>query len=317
MRLIRKNLWEGKPVETSTIVTYVRAVARLKSVSAAAEELGITQPALSARLKKLEDQLGAQVFDRSSNPISLTEAGEAYLATQEQIDVLNHQLACRISDIKELKCGSLAIGGPGFFNATVLPAAIAAFTQRYPGIRTQVVTDTVPNLTKAAASGAIDLFVTPLANKSLGLTYQEILTEKVFLCLSPNAPLVTELPPIGPEGYGILGEEDLRKLQQLPFIMLSETLQIGRIARQLLQAHDLTPAQTIEVDQTMTGMALALAGAGVCMVAESALRGGVFEKPALYLADPQICTRTLYLAQKRGAASLASQAFIEILQETL
>ena len=58
---------------------YIKAIAEMRSISAAAESLGISQPALSSHLKKLEGEVGAVLFDRSRQPLELTEAGKAYL----------------------------------------------------------------------------------------------------------------------------------------------------------------------------------------------------------------------------------------------
>ena len=89
-------------MESTSIAQYIRTVARLRNISAAAEELGVTQPALSARIKKLEQQLGAAVFDRSTTPLSVTEVGEAYLACQDSIESLNRELARKITQLRNL-----------------------------------------------------------------------------------------------------------------------------------------------------------------------------------------------------------------------
>ena len=58
-------------------VNYIKTIAEMRSISAAAESLGISQPALSAHLKKTEAEVGAVLFDRSRQPLELTEAGQA------------------------------------------------------------------------------------------------------------------------------------------------------------------------------------------------------------------------------------------------
>ena len=66
-------------------MAYVYAVYLNKSFSKAAEELYISQPALSATIKKVEEKIGLPIFDRSSNPIQLTPAGEYYIESIENI----------------------------------------------------------------------------------------------------------------------------------------------------------------------------------------------------------------------------------------
>ena len=96
-------------MESTSIAHYIRTVARLRNISAAAEELGVTQPALSARIKKLESQLGAAVFDRSTTPLSITEVGRAYLACQDSIEALNRELSRKITQLQKLEAGRLVL----------------------------------------------------------------------------------------------------------------------------------------------------------------------------------------------------------------
>ena len=72
---------------------YFKTIARTNSISAAADELGISQPALSAFLKRLEATVGTVLVDRSSVPMSLTDAGKTYLNYLEKADMLNSAMA--------------------------------------------------------------------------------------------------------------------------------------------------------------------------------------------------------------------------------
>ena len=305
-------------MEALTTAACVRSVAELRSISAAAESLGVSQPALSARIKKLEGQLGAQVFDRSRTPITITDAGRAYLETQEGIDALNRRLAQRISDLQGLKGGQLVVGGASLFNSTVLARAIARFSAQYPGVSVRVVTDTVPNLTQAALSGAVDVFVTTIPNDNLNLESEELLEEKVLLCTRASSPVVAQLPAAGKKGYAQLDEESFKLLAQEPFIMLDSKLQLGRKLTQLFEHYDVQPAHSITVDQTSTGFALSLAGMGTCIIAQSAVQGfSAHANIALYLADQEICKRTLYVARLKSASrSRAEEEFSKILKDT-
>ncbi len=306
-------------MEALSTATCIQTIAQLSSISAAAEALGISQPALSARIKKLEGQLGAQVFDRSRNPLAITDAGRAYLETQEAIEALNRRLAQRISDLQDLKSGELTVGGASLFNSTVLPRAIALFNARYPGVSVRVVTDTVPNLTQAALSGAVDLFVTPIPNDNLNLESEELFEEKLLLCTSASSPVVAQLPAEQGEGYAQIGREEFALLAKEPFVMLDAKLQLGRKLAQLFERYQVEPDHAVTVDQTSTGFALSLAGMGTCMVAQSATRGFVAAGDvALYLADPAICKRTLYVARLKSASrSRAEEEFSKTLKEAV
>ncbi|MBE6042572.1 MAG: LysR family transcriptional regulator, partial [Clostridiales bacterium] len=94
------------PMKNSNKKTYIKAIAEIRSISAAAEMLGITQPALSAYLKKIETELGAAIFDRSSQPLELTDAGRIYIDYLDRSSALKRELLQNISDLQELKTGS-------------------------------------------------------------------------------------------------------------------------------------------------------------------------------------------------------------------
>lgn len=296
-------------MESLTTSTCIQTVARLRSISAAAEELGISQPALSARVKKLENQLGAQVFDRSRTPLEITDAGHAYLETQEAIQALNRKLAKRIDDLKGLGTGSLVIGGASLFNSTLLPKAVASFLAEHPAVDIRIVTDTVPNLMEGALAGSIDLFVTPIASDNMGLAFEPLLEERIFLSIAADSPTARKLPPMGTEGFAAIDATMFGQLQDETFIVHDKRLQLGRKLEQLFKRYGFVPQRTVAVDQTSTGLALSQAGVGVAFVTESALASVAdAARPALYLADEDICTRKLFIARRKGAPVSRAEA---------
>ena len=109
-----KNRTGGNGTMTSQQIEYVLAVAEQRSFSKAAQKLYVTQPALSQYVMNIEKQLGVQLFDRSTSPIRLTQAGEAFVRSAEQIKVIEDNLMNELSDIAEIKSGSLKIGASTF-----------------------------------------------------------------------------------------------------------------------------------------------------------------------------------------------------------
>ena len=89
---------------------YVLKVAELQNMTKAANELYVSQPALSHYIAKVEDELGAVLFDRNTTPLSLTPAGERYVETARMVLALNDRLRQDISDINEQKKGRVILG---------------------------------------------------------------------------------------------------------------------------------------------------------------------------------------------------------------
>ena len=86
---------------------YVYAVYKAKSFSKAAKELFISQPSLSASIKRIEKKMGYPIFDRSTKPLQLTEYGEAYIRAVEQMMMIKNEFSNYINDLGELKAGCL------------------------------------------------------------------------------------------------------------------------------------------------------------------------------------------------------------------
>ena len=124
---------------------YVCEVYRERSFSKAAQNLYISQPSLSARIKKVEEQIGVPLFDRSTSPLQLTEAGRIYIRAAEEISEIEQRVENAINNLNTLQTGRLSIGASNLFAAYVLPPLISRFKQRYPKIDVQIVEGNTPD----------------------------------------------------------------------------------------------------------------------------------------------------------------------------
>lgn len=294
---------------------YIRTIERMHSISGAAEELGISQPALSSFLKKAEERLGTAIFDRSSTPLSLTDAGRAYLEYEDGVERLEGDLKRKISDIEDLRCGTLSVGATASLSITFLPRAVASFAKRYPGIEVSVIADTLPELARAAIRGDIDLFVASSLQDNGAFDFIELAHERFFLCIPREWEVCERLPEADERGFAPLGPKQFALLDGLRFISMQEDQQIGRKLDELLEHYGITPGQIIRVNQALTSLALTEEGLGISLVTEGALNCLNPESlPALYLPDAQACTRMLYLAKPNNRTiSRAAEEFVKMM----
>lgn len=294
---------------------YFKTIARTKSISAAADELGISQPALSAFLKRQETSIGTALVDRSNVPMSLTEAGKSYLGYLEKVEMLSRKMEQEIDDIENLKRGHLIVGGAVFFNVTYLPVAVAEFNELYPGIDIEIVDGKIPEIISESLAGRIDLFTTPVKEMNSDFEYIEMFSEKIFLCIPPHWEVNKKLPKANSKGYAELSDEHFSMLQDYAFITLHQDQDIGRKMDALFKKHNFTPKHSIIGGQTLTTLGLTLAGAGISLISESTLKNfALQEKPYTYLIDPEICSRSMYIAYpKNQYVSNATKKFIEVL----
>ncbi len=127
----------------STTARYVYTVYRTKSVSLAAEELFISQPALSRAIKKAETELGAPIFNRKTLPFSLTPQGKLYIDAIEKALQLEKETAEKINDIRHVQGGTLRIGTSLHLSFYVIPKVLKEFQKQYPHVDIHIVmTDT-------------------------------------------------------------------------------------------------------------------------------------------------------------------------------
>ena len=99
---------------------YILTIYQEGGFTKAAEKLFVSQPSLSASVKRIEEKIGAPIFDRSTNPISLTEVGEEYVKCALNIEEKERNFATYMSDHTNLLTGKLRRGGSSFFSSFVL-----------------------------------------------------------------------------------------------------------------------------------------------------------------------------------------------------
>lgn len=308
---------------------YIQTIAETRNISAAAEQLKISQPALSSHLKKLEESLGVTIFDRSKQPLEITDAGKVYLQYATRYQTLNKEFMQHIADIGALKRGKITIGGAASFNVSYLPKAVAEFTEKYPGIDMDIVDGNIPEISAKAINGQIDMFIAPTLAIDDRLKYEELLQEKIFICVPPQWEINKKLSrwqiPVREVMLGRYGTDntvpvvDFSEFRNSTFILLKKDQHIGHTMSRLFNRYGFEPKKAIMAEQTMTSYNLTLAGVGISLMTESTIRNSNFrEFPKIYMADPQICGRKIYaIYSAQKYLSGASRAFIDILKKNL
>lgn len=310
---------------------YIYNVIQYKSFSKAAEALGISQPALSNHIRKIEERMGITIFDRTVKPIRLTEEGEIFKEYLNKQRELERRFQESLAELDDLKKGSLVLGGASFFNISYLSRAIAAFSKRYPNIAITVVDGSMPEIAAKAIDCELDLFIAPPWNMDERFVYEKISTEKIFLCVPETWQINKHLEKYripcgvvleGKTDQWIAGHKgcervDFKEFCDEPFIKLGENQHMGNIMASLFTRHGVEPKGCIEVEQTMTSYGLTLAGAGISLITEGSLKSSSLNGfPALYLIDEALGQRDIYVAYlKQHYLSRAAKEFIKILKQ--
>jgi DNA-binding transcriptional LysR family regulator len=130
-------------------------VAETESFTRAATRLGLTQPAISLQIRRLEDHLDRRLFDRNQGGVHLTVQGGDLLPQARRLLAVNDEIVAGLSET-EVE-GDVRFGAPEDIASTHLPTIIARFAERHPRVRLSVTCDFTANLMTAISQGRIDL----------------------------------------------------------------------------------------------------------------------------------------------------------------
>ena len=136
-------------------------------MTAAAKKLYISQPSLSHIISKVEQDVGVQLFDRSTSPISLTYAGELYVETARRILMMNENLRKELVDVGAGDKGMVRLGIPTERAGYMLPPVIRAFRSQYPKMELQVLEEKVDELLQALLRDEVHFIIAPRSQAQL------------------------------------------------------------------------------------------------------------------------------------------------------
>ncbi len=168
------------------------AIARAASFKLAADQMHLTQPAISKTLKELEDILGTTLLERSRAGVTLTPEGEVFLGFAEQSTAaLQHGL--RSIRARDAAAGRLRVGALPSVASDLMPRAALIFADRHPDTLLEVHEGPHHDLTNRLRAGGLDLVVGRLGQPETmaGLGFQQLYTEAVVAVARPDSPAAT------------------------------------------------------------------------------------------------------------------------------
>jgi DNA-binding transcriptional LysR family regulator len=145
-----------------TPLRYFRAIAQAGHMTKAARALGVSQPALSAMLKKLEAEVGAALLDRTGRGVELTEAGRIFLTHAEDAIRRADAGVQAVRQLAGLEAGSIRIGGGATAVTYLLPPVVSEVRRAHPGLRFYVRETGSAGVASAVLSGELDLGIVTL-----------------------------------------------------------------------------------------------------------------------------------------------------------
>ena len=155
------------------------AVAEERQFRRAAERVGLSQPALSAQLRELEEFLGTALLSRTTRSVHLTAEGEKFLLRARNILADLESAVLEVRDHASLRRGRLAVASIPSVASRILPGIVASFTERYPGIDVQVIELGARDVERCVAGGNADLGIAAAPDRNSELTFSFMLRDRL------------------------------------------------------------------------------------------------------------------------------------------
>lgn len=304
---------------------YVQAVWKEGSFSRAAEKLMISQPALSAAVRREETELGCAIFDRSRKPIGLTEVGRRYLDAAQRIDAVERQFTDEIRSLDQLAAGTVTIGATSLYSSYLLPHMMADFHSRYPRVDIVVKERNTDELFALLQREEADLILENYESRAPQLRRAKIKDEYLLLAVpegfTANRGLTDYRVPYQAVAEGSFLDPrypavPLAALMDEPFILLRAGSHTRQMADRLFAQQNRKPQILLEVDQQITSGNITAEGLGISFLS-STLISGTGRRPGVlfYKLPPEASRRSLYFYWPAGRwQSKAAARFIAVEQ---
>ncbi|NJD38778.1 MAG: LysR family transcriptional regulator [Geobacter sp.] len=277
------------------------AVARAGSFTRAAEKLHIAQPALSIAIRKLEQELDVALFNRRDRQITLTAEGEALARHARTIEQQVTEARQELDELRGLLRGEVRVGVPPMLSSAFFPQVVAAFKQRYPALQLSINGDSVLNIQRKIASGALDTGVIA-GEVPEGLESHLLMRDEVVACVYPSHPLarVTSAP--------------LSVLLAEPLIHFTEGYQLREMIDARAVLDGITPKVVAESNLFSLVRSLVREELGLAFFPRTVVRGD--EGMAAISCNPPLFLDLAIAWKKNASLSRANKVFVDfIVQE--
>jgi LysR family transcriptional regulator, transcriptional activator of the cysJI operon len=258
-------------------VRVFRTVAHHLNFSRAAEELFITQPAVTQQVKALEDEIGLRLFDRSGGRITLTAGGKVLLPFADKMKEVCDQAFSAVAESSGQQAGELAIGASQTIGQYLLPNFVAGFVKAYPRIRVIVRSGNTEAMLDALLAHEVQLALIEGPDQRKDLNIEPFLQDHMVLVVPPSHEWADQ-------------EVEVDALKQQPLLMREFGSGSRRVVERAIVAAGLQKKDLkiqMELDSTEGLLSAVEAGLGVTFVSRWAVRN-------------QLSLGTLKIARVRG-----------------
>jgi LysR family hydrogen peroxide-inducible transcriptional activator len=237
---------------------YFLTIAARGNFTRAALELGVSQPALSRAIAKLEEELGQPVFERKPRSVDLTDAGRLLRTRAQEVLTIVENTKAEIKD--DGQSGTIRIAAIPTIAPYFLPGVLREFARAFPRATVQVIEDVTGRTLKRCDEGDVDLAIVALPITTKYLELEELFEEELLLVLPPRHPL------------GRKRRITINDLKPHPFVLLDEAHCLSGQIMSYCQRRSIQPVAMERTSQLTTVQELVALDHGVSMVPAMAQR---------------------------------------------
>jgi len=235
-------------------------ISKTLSFRKAGEVLNLTQPAVSAQIKSLEDEFKVVLVDRN-HPVTLTDRGRVFLEHAERILSIVEELKQKLSDLDQIPQGHISLGTTTSIAIQILPRVLSYFQNQYPLIKTSIQSMSSSQVLASVENGAVDIGIGYLTERSPHVETSILYYDTFELVVSPSHPLAR------------VERVTLDMLKDVPLIMLSPDTLGRRFVDRVLQEHHLTPNVAMELGSSEEVKRMAELNLGAAVVSKLSIAG--------------------------------------------
>ena len=283
---------------------YFQMASRLRNITRAAERLRVSQPNITVAIKKLEAELGIQLFDRSQKQLALTPEGAVFL-NRVELALRNIQDAVlEVNDYKQLQKGTIKIGVPPMMGAYLFPRIFSSFQRRYSHLDIFMHEEASMSIREQLERDELDFGIIILSGASSRLQLLPMSKNQIVCCVPESSPLAKKKA---------ISMDDVADTK---IVMLKEGSFLRQTILSRMKDEGITPNIVLESNQINTLKGLVANGVGITFLLDE---DGVDEMPGLKtlpLADPIFVDVGLAWKKDRYI-SKAAQSFIDFCKDLL
>ncbi len=277
---------------------YICTLADAGSMTQAANQLGISQPALSLYVSNLEKSLGVKLFERMGKRLILTYVGELYTEKARQMLTLKDLFNAELPGIIDGYKGRLRLGMQSFRSPHITPTLLINFKNDYPNVEIVLHEGNYRFLEGLLLDNQIDLFFCNCPSYNKNFQYVSLRREPVLLATPPGHPGAVHSQRVTGSKYPWI---DLRHFLNEQFILQHEGQSLRSSVDQILQDTGMKPAKLLCVRSIETSLRMTVEGMGISFCNESYTSYFNFEKkPSFFCVGSHIHTTEFVAAYIKG-----------------